>query len=1616
MPGHRLPVLLAVFVASAFSLSAQIVINEISAAASDRVLRFDPDETPHLGCDAAWYAADYNASWWKTGIGPFGFGYATQGTNLAAEMQNRLATFYLRREFNVTPAQAAAADPLQLVIDYDDGFVAFLNGVEIARRSVGAKPAFTYHDQPAFNKRVAGTAETIAIGAANGLLREGTNLLAIHVLNDSVTQVAGYVGHQPNSTQLRCDARLQLTGASAATLIGAADPWRYFPGAHEPSGGLLDPTDFQTQPVPGPNWTQIDYDDVSWTQAPGALGYDTAPDYLPQLGTNLTQMRTLNMAVFMRREFQLTQAELDGITTLTMTVDWDDGYVLYLNGMEISRNNLGGSPGTFVTFNQAAVGHGAARDGGGNNPALVISISVNKSQLRTGKNVIAGQLHNSDLGSSDLLLDVQFSAAGAAPLTFVTKNSLWRYRIPTSEIGVPAPQPPNPAVPAFHDWIELKNNGAVPVNLSGWALTDERDTPQKWVFPNNVQIAPGGFLVVACSGRDVAAPPPGGFLHTNFSLDADGEYMALHDGAGLLVSQLTGVPDQDFFHTWGIDPVSGEYRFLDRATAGGENAGNAKAGQVAEVEMNRETGFYSAPLEISLTCPTPGAVIRFTTDGSEPTESNGAVYAGPIPGAQPPSDLPVGTILRELWTNVPGANIADFGYNTAPNTASLVNPAQLPLNHGENVANRMRGHVRPTITGSYLFWVAGNDAAELWLSTDSSSDNKERIAFTTVPTTAQAWSTSPSQQSAPINLTAGGKYYVEVLHKDATGTDNCAVAWQPPGSTRVLLGGNNISPAEVPGGTGAPPPFGFCLRARGFAPGMLASDVETRNYALNYDARMRSIPAIFLTGNSGRTFYPPNGVFSVVGGSFPAGSWVPVNAASDYNFCVMHGEAFERPAVFEVLNPGNQMSVRTTLGMRFSASPWSRAQQRHSNLENTAWTGGWQNKPQINVYFRDDFGVSRLRQEGFIPGSHLDEWDTLRLRAGKNDPYNPFIVDELMRRLFRKMDQPSPIGFFANLFINGRFKMYFNPTERPRESFFQEFYGSSSEWDVNVISEWESGDATAYSSMLGFFRQNDFSTLANYQTGLTHWDAENVADYFIINGWGATQDWPHNNFTFVRERAAGAKWRFSMWDAEGAFGIFGQTPTHNTFETNLLVPEVTGRNPPIASDSLASRLTFRRFYQSLEFRLLFADRLQRHFFTPAGCLTAANRQAQFVNLRDTMNPVIQAVWNQSLSEGFWANWGGGAREATFLNQARNLGLWPVTRAPGLSPFGGTVDAGQTVTLSNPNAGGTIYFTVDGSDPRAVGGAVQGTAYAGPLTIAQPVRLMARVQNGTEWSALTEADFAPLPPAILITEINYNPPGPDDETEFIELTNVGGSAASLNGAHFTDGIAFTFGNVSLAAGERIVLVKDAAAFQAAYPGVAVAGVFTGQLSNGGETLTLRDIAENILCTLTYGDSNIEGWPSDPDGEGHSLVLKRPAPGLNLNQSTSWRRSVAAGGNPGGSDAIAFSGLDPQADSDGDGFAALVEYALATNDNDALSSPMLHAGQDGGGLMTVSSLLRDGADDVQVDALESNDLSTWQPATIISDVPAPGALATRTWRCSLPASGDRAFLRLRVNQVP
>jgi hypothetical protein len=129
----------------------------------------------------AWRQVNFTDSRWETGPAGFGFGDNDDATVLD-DMLDRYATVYIRREFSIVTVTPNA--PVELTIDYDDGFIAYLNGREVARRGMPAGTA-TYQTLASISHE-AGAPETINLGSAGDLLRVGKNVLAIEGHNQSL--------------------------------------------------------------------------------------------------------------------------------------------------------------------------------------------------------------------------------------------------------------------------------------------------------------------------------------------------------------------------------------------------------------------------------------------------------------------------------------------------------------------------------------------------------------------------------------------------------------------------------------------------------------------------------------------------------------------------------------------------------------------------------------------------------------------------------------------------------------------------------------------------------------------------------------------------------------------------------------------------------------------------------------------------------------------------------------------------------------------------------------------------------------------------------------------------------------------------------------------------------------------------------------------------------------------------------------------------------------------------------------------------------------------------------------------------------------------------------------
>ncbi len=182
------------------------------------------------------------------------------------------------------------------------------------------------------------------------------------------------------------------------------------------------------------------------------------------------------------------------------------------------------------------------------------------------------------------------------------------------------------------DWIEIYNAGDLSVDLQGYSLTDDPNNPSKFVFPSQ-NLFPGQYLIVYAD--DDANPDAGNNQYTGFGLSSSGEYLGLYDPSGAVVSEFAvggaDYPAQISDVSYGfID--NGNYNqrsYFSSPTPGSGNTG-AILGVVERVTSSVTPGFFEAPFTVTLSTLTSNSTIRYTTDGSTPSATNGTVYNGPI--------------------------------------------------------------------------------------------------------------------------------------------------------------------------------------------------------------------------------------------------------------------------------------------------------------------------------------------------------------------------------------------------------------------------------------------------------------------------------------------------------------------------------------------------------------------------------------------------------------------------------------------------------------------------------------------------------------------------------------------------------------------------------------------------------------------------------------------------------------------------------------------------------------------------------------------------------------------------------------------------------------------------
>lgn len=471
------------------------------------------------------------------------------------------------------------------------------------------------------------------------------------------------------------------------------------------------------------------------------------------------------------------------------------------------------------------------------------------------------------------------------------------------------------------------------------------------------------------------------------------------------------------------------------------------------------------------------------------------------------------------------------------------------------------------------------------------------------------------------------------------------------------------------------------VRAIAYGSYYLPSEITAETYLVGLAPAFSTVPCVMVAGDPVRSLFAPGGVTTINGGvrrqdNYGFQEWFQSNgtAYSEYNILLAKGSFVERPSHLSIAFPAsmNQSLVTAKLGIRYSASAWSRPRNFGTDLVNwsaSEWGAYGESpyKPAFNLYAKNDYSLKSLNNFVLNTKKNLRSF---RLRSGKNDLLSPFIKDEFLRRLYAQTGESSVLGFFCSLFVNGKYRGYYNLVERIDDNWCKQQYAqrlgsnvTAFSFDILKQAEWESGTNEFYMKTVAFMRANSPLADASYRTFVTNYiDVDNFIAYLILNCWGGNTDWPRNNYYLYRLRGSNVpclngRWKFGMWDAEMIFvDVSFNNVERQLYRRNLF--DDTGKfiGPVILEESIETMFTYLLFSQ------LFKDRWREILGpmvneTAGGVLTPANLNRTWYSLSDQIQPLMKQTNGRIVDDTQFRSFLQ-RRTVLFCQQLEKYGLCP----------------------------------------------------------------------------------------------------------------------------------------------------------------------------------------------------------------------------------------------------------------------------------------------------------------------------------------------------------------------
>lgn len=1057
------------------------------------------------------------------------------------------------------------------------------------------------------------------------------------------------------------------------------------------------------------------------------------------------------------------------------------------------------------------------------------------------------------------------------------------------------------------DWIEIYNATTATVNLSGYYLTDDPLLLTTWAFPA-VSLAPGEYLVVFASGNDRSVA--GSELHTNFSLSSGGEYLALvkPDGITVLDEFQPSYPDQETDISYGFDETAlndGYFVTPTPATGNGVSA----SGFVADTAFSEDRGFYSAPISVAITSATAGADIRYTVDGSKPTQVTGQSYVGPIPISET-------TVLRAAAFKA-GLISSNVDTQTYIFPADVIAHANMDtsITQDATYGPQMESALTDVPTVSLVF-EGDIERAEKEVSIELINFGAEDTQIEAGMERYGNYVTNFSKRSMRINfreIYGAGKLDYPLFEGHHYTT--------PPAA--------QFDAIELRSGNHDMAMRGAYMSNR-FTDDTL---LDMGNIAPHGRFVHVYINGLYWGQYHLRERWNASMLSEYFGGSKDDYEAINANNA---------GSSFQTGTVYD--GTGQQWTDTQTL--LNGATPFA-STKSHLDMSDVIdfmllWTSGNSESEfraagsvplgvPFKFYLKDADGF--LRNPGHAV-THEGPLSAMTILRTEGDPdYLALVADRIHKHFFND-------GAFTPAQNIQRLQDRVDDIQLS-------FLAESARWGERTPASWQS------------YQDN---LINNHFPSLT----DTMIDRFRTAGMYPALDAPVFN-QHGGDVEAGFPLTMTATDPTVYYTLDGSDPRVATtvVETS---PPVTILTEAAAKSVYVPTTTTDGFTDGLGYdwnELNYDDNSWTTGTGGVGYETGSGYDAYFdIDVESEMDDqygsclirIPFSITAGSLSgmqvaelrvrydDGYVAylngvevarkNFAGVPDGLSTSDSLHNDGAAINLETVDISAHFDLLNDGGSNILAihgmNEKVGSSDFLisadlVVSGSGTSGISGDISASAivYTGPVQIDESTLVRARVFNGSSWSALNEAFFTvnsqePSPGDLIISELHYNGYESGDP-EFIEFYNNAAYHLIMDGVQIVDGVTFLFpDNTELKAGGRLVVVSDLNSFIDRYQavdspwyhsGIQVVGAYFGSLSGSGEDLTVEDAYGVELLDYEYNDSG--RWPSRPDGKGSSLELAEPAsaPGTKaelddyLDDGDNWQASSEFHGSPG------WAGLGP-----------------------------------------------------------------------------------------------------------